>query len=103
MKNDIDISEFSEHNILKDLIEILENITLDWEMEFNDPIGLDTRLINDLEFESIDVVQFIVAIEERYKRRGLPFEELLMIDGRYVDEIKVGDAVSFLARYLPVN
>ncbi|MCU0289998.1 MAG: acyl carrier protein, partial [Acidobacteria bacterium] len=72
----------------------------DWDMDFEGDISPDTKLIGDLAFESIDVVQFIVAIEERFKRRGLPFEEFLMKDGRYVDEIWVKDAVNFLYRHL---
>jgi acyl carrier protein len=69
-------------------------------MEFNGAIGPDTKLMSDLEFESIDVVQFVTAIEEQFGRRGLPFEELLMIDGRYVDELAVGDTAEFLSRHL---
>ena len=45
--------------------------------------------IGDLGFESIDIVQFVVALEENFKRRDMPFEKLLMIDGRYVDELSV--------------
>ena len=41
-------------------------------------------------------MQFIVAIEERFQTRGLPFEELIMVDGRYVDEVEVGETVTFL-------
>jgi len=82
------------------LCAILENMTSEWDMEFSGAIGSETRLMGDLEFESIDVVQFIVAIEERFKRRNMPFEELLMEEGRYVDEIKVGDAVDFLSTHL---
>jgi acyl carrier protein len=86
--------------ILQDLIHILENMTSDWDMELSEPLGPQTRLIADLGFESIDVVQFIVAIEERFQRRGLPFEELLMTEGRYVDEIRVADTADFLHVHL---
>ena len=43
---------------------------------------------------------FVVAIEECFRQRGLPFEELLMLDGRYVDEIRVKEAVDFLCTHL---
>ena len=100
MESDVINSKFSKETILQDLIHILENMTYDWDMEFTGPIGPDTKLIADLAFESIDVVQFIVAIEERFQRRGLPFEELVMVDGRYVDEIKLSETVDFLFRHL---
>ncbi len=90
----------TREKILENLVQILEDMTADWDMELDDSIGEATRLMADLEFESIDVVQFIVAIEERFQRRGMPFEELLMEDGRYVDEITVRDTVDFLDRHL---
>jgi acyl carrier protein len=99
-KSQVDSREYSYEAILQDLVVILEDITSDWDMDVGGPMGQDTKLIADLAFESIDVVQFIVAIEEHYKRRGLPYEEFLMLDGRYVDEIKVADVAAFLARHL---
>jgi acyl carrier protein len=94
-------TEMTREKILQDLIEILETMTSDWDMDVEGSIDKDSRLIADLGFESIDVVQFIVAIEERYQKRGLPYEEFLMVDGRYVDEIRVNDVVEFLARHFP--
>lgn len=91
---------FSEQTILTNIIEILQDMTADWDTDFNGPIGPETRLVNDLSFESIDIVQFIVAIEECFQRRGLPWEEILMTDGRYVDEIKIGDTAALLFPHL---
>lgn len=90
----------SSGQILADVIEILEGITQDWDTELSGKIGADTALMSDLTFESIDVVMLIVAIEERFKKTGLPFEELLMTDGRYVDDLRVSELVSFLEEHL---
>jgi acyl carrier protein len=87
-------------SILREVVSILEDMTSDWDIAFDEGVARDTRLIADLEFESIDVVQLIVAIEEKFQRRDLPFEKLLMQDGRYVDEIRVADAVDFLHEHL---
>jgi acyl carrier protein len=92
--------KFSRGKILEDVVQILKNITCDWDISFNKPFADDTKLMADLEFESIDIVQFIVAIEECFQTRNFPFEELLMTEGRYVDEIQVKDAVDFLHRHL---
>jgi acyl carrier protein len=86
--------------ILAGLVEILKDMTSDWDLDFAQPLGPSTKLIDDLGFESIDVVQFVVAIEEHFQRRGLPFEEFLMVDGRYVDELEVGEVADFLHRHL---
>lgn len=90
----------SKEIILQSIIGILKDMTCDCDMELSEPIGSDTKLIAGLEFSSIDIVQFVVAIEQCFKRRGLPFEKLVMTDGRYVDEIKVSDVVDFLYAHL---
>jgi acyl carrier protein len=89
-----------EQAILPVLVEILEDMIADWDMDLDEPLGSNTRLITDLGFESIDVVQFIAAIEEHYRNRAIPFEELVMKDGRYVDEIIVGNVATFLVPHL---
>lgn len=86
--------------VLAGLVGILEDMTCDWDMDFSSGIGADTTLVEDLGFESIDIVQLVVAIEKHFKRRGLPFEELLMSDGSYKDDIRVSDTVDFLYRHL---
>ena len=90
----------SEQKILDNILVILEDMTADWDMDFDGGLGVDTKLVEDLAFESIDIVQFIVAIEECFRRRGLPWEEYLMVDGRYRDEIQVGETVLFLHKHL---
>ncbi len=86
--------------ILGVVVEILADITADWDLDFAGGIGPRTLLIVDLAFESIDVVEFVVAIEERFDRRDLPFEQLLMKDGRYVDDLAVWQIVDFLVEHL---
>jgi acyl carrier protein len=92
--------ESGDQAIMSVLVEILEDMIADWDMDLDEPLGGNTRLIIDLGFESIDVVQFIAAIEEHYRNRAITFEELVMKDGRYVDEIVVGNVVTFLKPHL---
>src|SRR5690554_941715 len=86
--------------ILDDMVQILTDMTADWDLDFGGGVTADTRLIADLGFESIDVVQLVVAIEERFQQRDLPFEKLLMVDGRYVDDLRVEQVVDFLHEHL---
>lgn len=81
---------------IPEVTRILEDMTTDWDLDFSGGIGPDTLLIADLAFESIDVVEFVVALEERFGRRDLPFEALLMADGRYVDDLTVAQVAEFL-------
>ncbi|QFT64318.1 acyl carrier protein [Roseivivax sp. THAF30] len=79
---------------------VLEETVQDWDLEIEGGIGAGTTLIEDLEFESIDVVQFCVAIEQKLGRKGLPFEKLFIQDGAYVDDVSVTDVVGFLQEEL---
>lgn len=86
--------------IAGEVVGILEEMTSDWDLDFAGGITEGTRLVEDLGFESIDVVQLVAAIEERFGRRGLPFHELLMKDENYVDEIEVAQIVRFLEKHI---
>jgi acyl carrier protein len=82
--------------IVKDLVGILSDMMQDWETEYSGGIGADTRLVADLGFESIDVVMLIGEIHRHYNRRNLPFEQLFVRGGRYVDDVTVGAVAQFL-------
>ena len=92
--------KYDRETVTRDLVGILENMTGDWQLDYEGGITDQTLLIADLGFESIDVVQLIVALEEHYQRRDLPFGLLLMSDGRYVTDLRVGAAIDFLVEYL---
>ena len=91
---------FGREYIEAQVIAVLENMTADWELEESGTIKPETRLMEDLAFESIDVVQLVVALEKNFERKGLPFEQLFMREGDYVDEIKVQEIVDFLQKNL---
>ena len=100
MSERANLSGVDRETVFQELSSILKEMTSDWEMDDGAAIGPETLLIADLGFRSIDVVQLVVAIEEHFGRRDLPFGELLMDDGRYVDDLRVGDAVAFLTEHL---
>lgn len=82
---------------LQDLvIGVLKDITQDWDLELAKGFGPDTLLIEDLAFESIDLVQFAVSLEQALGQKGLPFETLFMKDGDYVDDLSVNQVAQFL-------
>jgi acyl carrier protein len=93
-------STHDRETILRDLVHILADMTSDWDTGYSGGILPGTRIIGDLQFESIDVVQLLVAIEEHFHRNDLPFVELIMQDSRYVDELQVGEIADFLAKHL---
>lgn len=89
-------ANLAEADIQPAVVSVLEDLTADWDLDLDGGIGPDTRLMNDLSFESIDVVQFIVSLEQRLETKGIPFENLFMRDGDYVHELTVREIVDFL-------
>ncbi|HHZ88051.1 MAG TPA: acyl carrier protein [Chromatiaceae bacterium] len=81
------------------VIDVLHDMTQDWDLEYTESIGPGTGLMKDLAFESIDVVQLAVALEQGFDKQGMPFEELFMRDGDYVDELLVSDVVTFVTKH----
>jgi acyl carrier protein len=94
------LSMLSREEIQSRVIAVLEDMTADWELDSTEGISSETRLMEELAFESIDVVQLVVALEKEFNCKGLPFEQLFMQDGDYVDEILVKDVVDFLSENL---
>lgn len=76
----------------------LFNFVDSWGLDV--PISSETKLVDDLEFDSIDVIQFIVAIETAFNSRNIGFQDLLMVDGRYVDDLAVSEIEEFLVSRL---
>jgi acyl carrier protein len=97
------LAHLDKDGILQELILILQDMTSDWDLEFSGGITPETGLISDLTFQSIDMVQLLVAIEERFNHRNFPFEKMLMTDGHYVDELRVKEVVDFLCDQLNVH
>jgi len=86
--------------IAGELVGLLESLTRDWELDPGCRITPESRLMGDIGAESIDIVMLIVAIEEHFEHPGLPFEDLLMVDGRYVEDLTVDEIAGFLHDHL---
>ena len=90
--------EFSRQMTLSSVIATIERLVQDWDLA--QPIEAGTRLVGDLGFESIDLIQMAAAMGQEFGRRNLGFAELLIVDGRYVDDLTVGQIADFLAARL---
>jgi acyl carrier protein len=82
------------------VITVANEMVSDWGLDLPGGITRDTRLMEDLNFESIDIVQFAVGIERAFDRKGLPFERLFMKDGAYVEDVSVSEVTDFLCAEL---
>jgi acyl carrier protein len=76
---------------LATVIATLEELIRDLEIE--EPIGPDTRVVADLGFESIDLIQMVAALEQAFRPRRVSLVDILVDDGRYVDDLLVDEIV----------
>ncbi len=72
----------------------LAEFIADWGLDTE--ITRETSLVEDLEFDSIDVIQFVVEMEKAFQSRSLGFQTLLMQEGRYIDDLTVAQIEAFL-------
>ena len=86
--------------VAETVVKVIRDMTSDWDLGTDEAISPDTQLIGDLAFESIDVVQLVVSLEEAFSKRSIPFEKLLMDEGRYVEDLSVRQVVDFLRQYV---
>ena len=85
------------------ILGILADLTEDWEVEGGAKLSADTRLVADLSFESIEIVQLMVTIEQHFRLKNLTSEKLLLRDGKYVSELTVREVVDFVHRILEAS
>ena len=82
------------------VIATLNDTVADWDLDLEEPIAAETTLIDELAFESIDIVQFCVNLEQALGRKDMPFEKLFIDDGAYVDDVSVNQITDFIEKEL---
>jgi acyl carrier protein len=99
--NDPEIAQqWAQQAILDAVRSILHDLIADYDQDFSGEIGPQTWLSADLMLDSLTLVAMIVEIEGCFRCKGLPFDEILLVDGGYVEDIQVCQLVSFLDRHL---
>jgi len=82
------------------VVQVVNEMVADWDSSDPPGVDLNTRLIGDLEFESIEIVQLAVALGQHFDYEDVPFEELFMRDGDYVEDLTVAQIATFLRSHL---
>lgn len=83
-------------DIEKVLIDIVDDLIQDWGIDLEDGVTRETTLVEHMEFASVDIIQLCVAIEEYYEKK-IGFQDLLMEDGSYVDDLSVSQIAHFVS------
>jgi len=86
----------NKKNIEDEVLTVLQDIIQEWDVDLTEPLGTATNVVEDLGFASIDMIHLVISLEERFHKSGLGFDQLLMQDGRYVDDVNVAQLTDFL-------
>jgi len=85
--------------VQRTLEEILEEMIDDLELDYDGELGPETLLIADLGFASVDFIHLIVEIETRFGKK-MGFHDLIMPDGKYIDDLALAPLAEFIQRRL---
>jgi len=89
-----------QQSIEQRVVQVVNEMVAGWDSIDPPSVTLSTRLIGDLEFESIEIVQLAVALGQQFDDEDVPFEELFMRDGDYVHDLTVAQIATFLRSHL---
>jgi acyl carrier protein len=88
----------AQAKLLDDVLGLITQLAGDWQ--YSGVVTAETRLLFDLEMESLDLVILGTSLQERYGR--IPFSEFLAELGqRPVEErdVSIGELVEFVGRH----
>ena len=88
--------DYDHSTIAGTVISTLEGLVQDWDIE--DAVHTGTRVVADLGFESIDLIQMVAALERAFKLKAGSLVDMLVADGRYVDDLSVDQIVLGVAK-----
>ncbi|NUP86083.1 MAG: acyl carrier protein [Burkholderiaceae bacterium] len=77
------------------VIAVVDDLVQDWGLDLDGGIGAATRVVADLQFASVDIIQLCVALEQTYERK-FGFQDLLMKDGSYVGDLTLAQFAQFV-------
>jgi acyl carrier protein len=82
------------------VVGVLGDVSADCEVELDDPISRGTRLVAGLAFESTDVLEVAVALEQAFGRPTVSFDQFLAGEGRQVEDLTVAEVADFVIRHV---
>jgi acyl carrier protein len=81
-----------------DVLGILREKSKKLNSGFSGPLTEETRIVGDLSFESVIIVEFCMAIGKHFRKK-LPFQNLVFQNGKFQD-FTVGQLLTFLEDHL---
>lgn len=81
------------------VIQLTKDFTEEWGIDDLE-ISKETLLKGDIGFDSSDTMQLFAAIVEYYKGVDFRFQDLVMQNDRYVDDLRIGQIIVFVLKRL---
>jgi acyl carrier protein len=91
-------ASWTRDQLRSDVLDILREKASKVDSAFSGPLTEETRIVGDLDFESVMIVELCMAIG-KHLRKKLPFQNLVFQNGRFHD-FTVGQLVTFLEGHL---
>ena len=85
------------HRVVESLVvDTVAEMLRGQDRTYSGPMTLQTLLVADLDFRSLDVVMLIGALNRELRIVDLPFEQLLFVHGRPVADLSLRAVAEFL-------
>lgn len=81
------------------VIGLVKSLIEDWGLD-DVEVGRETTLRGDMGFESADFMQIFTMIHEHYRGVNFKFQELVMRDNRFVEDLTLGEIAVFVLKKL---
>jgi hypothetical protein len=81
--------------ILACVMDAAADLTEGWDRDFADPIAPESLLVSDLGCQSLDIVVLLGQLSSCLNLTDLPFEELLMPEGKRVADFSLATLADF--------
>lgn len=92
----------TEKTVQQVVIGLVEDFVADWGLDDLE-IGNQTMLKADIGFDSSDTMQLFAAISEYYSHVEFRFQELVVQDEKFVDDLSLGQVIVFVLKQLKDN
>ena len=85
--------------VRRTVLQFLADMTREWDLS-SDELGLETRLSQDLQFSSVDLIHLFGTVEMTYQKK-FPYDRLVVDEsGAYRSDLTVGEIVAFIEAHL---
>lgn len=89
----------SENTVEDTVIALTADLIQDWGLD-DVELAKTTALRGDMGFESADFMQLFTAIQEHYRATVFKFQDLVMRDGKFVEDLTLGEIAVFVLKKL---